>query len=69
MMNEEWAKAREYLEASLRLAHSPQVYAELGRLCSAMGDMDRGNEYLLMSQPALPDLPLPSRDVVSGSAS
>lgn len=69
MMNEEWAKAREYLEASLRLARSPQVYAELGRLCSAMGDMDRGNEYLLMSQPALPDLPLPSRDVVSGSAS
>jgi HemY protein len=60
MMNQQWPKAREYLEASLRLNRSVDVYAELGRLCSAMGDTDRGNEYLLHSLPSLPDLPLPA---------
>jgi HemY protein len=59
LMNEQWAKAREYLEASLRLRHTPEVYGELGRLCVAMGDVDRGSQYLKQSVIGLPDLPLP----------
>lgn len=61
LMNEEWDKAREYLETSLRLEPSPAVYSELGRLCSAMGDVERGNEYLLLSAADVPELPLPVR--------
>jgi HemY protein len=53
VMNEAWSKAREYLETSLRLEQSPEVYAELGRLCTMLGETERGNEYLLRS--ALPD--------------
>jgi len=60
MMSKAWPKAREYLETSLRLERSPEVYAELGRLCSALGETERGNEYLLHSLPALPDVPLPT---------
>ena len=59
MMNEQWAKAREYLEASLRLNRSPEVYGELGRLCSAQGETERGAEYFARSLSGLPDLPLP----------
>lgn len=59
LMNHLWAQAREYLEASLRLRRSPDVYGELGRLCSALGDVDRGTEYLGLSLPGLPDLPMP----------
>jgi len=61
MRAEEFPKAREYLETSLRLDRNAEVYAELGRLCSAMGDLDRGNEYLVQALPSLPDLPLPQR--------
>ncbi len=59
LMNGAWAKAREYLEASLRLARSTEVYGELGRLCVALGDVERGAEYLSRSTVALPELPLP----------
>jgi HemY protein len=59
LMNEQWAKAREYLEASLRLKRSTEVYGELGRLCSAQGEIERGSEYFAMSLSSLPDLPLP----------
>ncbi len=70
LMNEQWAKAREYMEASLRLRHSPEVYGELGRLCVAMGDVDRGSQYLKQSVTGLPDLPLPERESgpVAGTA-
>ncbi|MDH3643227.1 MAG: heme biosynthesis protein HemY [Gammaproteobacteria bacterium] len=61
LMNHLWAKAREYLEASLRMRRAPEVYGELGRLCSALGDAERGNEYLGQSLPMLPDLPMPDR--------
>ena len=59
LMNQQWQKAREYLELSLRLQRSDEVYGELGRLCSALGDNERGSEYLRLAIPALPDLPLP----------
>jgi uncharacterized protein HemY len=58
-MNGQWEKAREYLELSLRMARSPQVYGELGRLCLALGESDRGAEYLRLANPGLPDLPMP----------
>ena len=60
MMNSEWPKAREYLEASLRLQRSPEVYGELGRLCTALGETERGGEYLGRAYVNLPELPLPA---------
>ncbi len=60
MMNHQWAKAREYMEASLRLLRTPEVYGELGRLCTALGDAERGSEYFSQSLRTLPALPLPS---------
>ena len=60
LMNGEWAKAREYLEASLRMQRSPEIYGELGRLCVALGDSERGGEYLVQAV-ALPKLPMPAR--------
>lgn len=59
LMNEQWDKAREYLETSLRLQRSPEVYGELGRLCNAQGELERGSEYFARSLASLPDLPLP----------
>lgn len=59
LMNHLWAKAREYLEASLRLRRTPEVQGELGRLCAALGDADRGSEHLKEALAGLPALPLP----------
>jgi HemY protein len=59
LMNEQWSKAREYLETSLRLQRSREVYGELGRLCIALGDGERGAEYLSRATVELPVLPLP----------
>ena len=61
LMNQQWAKAREYLEVSLRLLRNPAVYGELGRLCSALGDVSRGSEYLSQALGDLPELPLPEK--------
>lgn len=61
LMNQQWAKAREYLEVSLRLLRNPAVYGELGRLCSALGDVSRGSEYLSRTLGDLPELPLPEK--------
>jgi len=63
LMNGEWAKAREYFETSLRLQRSPEVYGELGRLCVALGDSERGGEYLVQATVALPELPMPEGSV------
>ncbi len=61
MMNGAWSKAREYLEASLRLQPSVAVYGELGRLLTHLGEFIRGSEYLGKACPELPNLPLPER--------
>lgn len=61
LMNRHWAKAREYLEASLRLRRSAEAQSELGRLCAAMGDAERGGELLTQALDSLPPLPLPER--------
>jgi len=63
LMNGEWAKAREYFETSLRLQRTPEVYGELGRLCVALGDSERGGEYLVQATAGLPELPLPEGPV------
>lgn len=59
LLARQWAKAREYLEASLRLRRSAEAQAELGRLCLALGETDRGAELLIQSREDLPALPLP----------
>ncbi|MEZ5559272.1 MAG: heme biosynthesis HemY N-terminal domain-containing protein [Pseudomonadales bacterium] len=62
-----WARAREYFEASLRLRRSAEVQGELGRLCVALGDSERGAEYLVQAAGTLPELPLPTRaDAAAG---
>ncbi len=63
MRLQSWAKAREYYEASLRIARSKEAYGELGRLCLALGDSERGAKYLSKaceSEGLLPDIPLPN---------
>ncbi len=61
MMGGAWSKAREYLEASLRLEPRVAVYGELGRLLNHLGEFIRGSEYLGMACTDLPSLPLPPR--------
>lgn len=61
LMNADWAKAREFLEASLRTETNPTVQAELGRLLTALGEPRRGGELLVKAVGDLPDLPLPAR--------
>ncbi len=58
----DWAKAREYLEASLKQNGSSEIYGELGRLCLAMGESARAAELLAQAIELggqLPKLPLP----------
>ncbi|MFK7913696.1 MAG: heme biosynthesis HemY N-terminal domain-containing protein [Pseudomonadales bacterium] len=69
MREQDWAKARESFETSLKLAPSPAVYTELGRLCCALGEVDRGAEYLRIGMPGLPELPLPKSTAGSDAAS
>lgn len=38
-----WGKARDYLEASLRLQRNPEACAELARLLGQLGETDRSN--------------------------
>ena len=45
----DWVNAREYFEASLKQRRSAEVYAELGRLCLAMGERPRAAELLAQS--------------------
>ena len=61
LMNADWAKAREFLEASLRIDSTPDVQAELGRLLTALGESRRGGELLAKAVGDLPELPLPAR--------
>ena len=60
LANEKFEQARDYFETSLRLAPGDEVYGELGRLCIAMGDEQRGMDYLLQSLSGLEDLPQPA---------
>jgi len=59
----QWDRAREYFEASLRSRKSAQAYGELGRLLSHLGNHQSSNENfqagLELIAERLPDLPLP----------
>ena len=72
MRNHLWAKAREYFEASLKAAHTPEASAELGRLYASLGDYETGASYLKESlrgiPVSLPQLPLPQPSTSLASA-
>ena len=61
LMVKEFDRAREYFEASLKSKPSYEVYAELGRLYSALGDEHRGREFLLRAAQYVSDLPQPGQ--------
>ena len=46
MRNQLWGKAREYYEASLKIAPSAEAYGELGQLLKHLGDIEAGESYL-----------------------
>lgn len=58
-----WGKAREYFESSNKQRRSPETFAELGRLLTAMGEEKAAaaafREGLLLREKSLPRLPLP----------
>lgn len=59
-----WGKARDYLEASYQLRHTPEVCAELGRLLGALGEPKVSARYFeegLLRDVRLPELPMPER--------
>lgn len=45
LRNELWGKARDYFEASLKIAEDPQAYAELGHLLARLGQHERSSQY------------------------
>ena len=63
MRNQLWGKAKEYFENSLKLEHSAEACAELGRLLANLGEHEQSNHYfqqgLLSSTNGLPQLPMP----------
>lgn len=63
MRNSLWGKAREYFESSLKLEHSSEVCAEMGRLLSNLGKHELSNDYfqrgLASMTNTLPALPVP----------
>ncbi|WP_110970723.1 heme biosynthesis protein HemY [Pseudomonas huaxiensis] len=63
LQNRLWGKARDYLEASLRLQRNPETCAELARLLAGLGDNERSNvlfqEGLGLLDERLLALPLP----------
>jgi len=71
LANRDWAKAREYLEASLKHRRDAETYAELGRLCLAMGERPRAAELLSQAVTLggqLPELPLPDANANDANA-
>ncbi|MCG8414122.1 MAG: hypothetical protein MI746_07870 [Pseudomonadales bacterium] len=66
MRNQLWGKAREYYEASIKIAPSAEAYGELGRLLKHLGEIEASETYLksygdLMGA-QLPELPMPKPD-------
>ena len=63
LRNEQWGKAREYLEASLRLHKSVDVYNELGHLLAHLDQFETSSRYfqegLQLAADSAPQLPSP----------
>ena len=64
MRNQLWGKAREYFEASIKIAPSAPAYGELGRLLKHLGEVEAGEacleNYSDLLGIKLPELPLPA---------
>lgn len=65
LRNELWGKARDYLEASLRMEHRAETCAELARLLAQLGDNERSNRLFqeglgLLDQTGASRLPVTS---------
>ena len=69
LRNELWGKAKEYYEASIRIAPSTAAYGELSRLLQAMGDIKASEAYLKkygeLIGADLTDLPLPKTPMLT----
>ncbi len=65
LRNRLWGKAREYFDASLRLAARAETCAELARLCEHLGEHEQSRALLARAVQCtvgeLPALPLPGR--------
>ena len=65
LRNELWGKAKEYLEASLRLRKSVDVYNELGQLLASLDDFETSTRYfqegLLLAADNVTGLPHPRK--------
>lgn len=63
LQNQLWAKAKEYFVASVNAEPNAAAYAELSRLCGALGEWQKAAQYsshaLRRSVGELPPLPLP----------
>lgn len=70
---QQWDRARDYFEASLRSRKSAQAYGELGRLLSHIGEHESSNRYfqsgLELIAERLPELPMPGAEVENPAAS
>ena len=67
LRNELWGKAKEYLQASIKISPSTQAYAELSRLMRSLNGGGAGDhdEFLTMLEEDLPALPMPSSESLS----
>ncbi len=69
MRNQLWGKAREYYEASIKIAPSAEAYGELGRLLKHLGEVAAGESCLQnygdMLGSNLPELPMPVPEQVT----
>ena len=67
LRNELWGKAKEYMQASIKISPSTQAYAELSRLMRSLNGGGAGDhdEFLTMLEEDLPALPMPSSESLS----
>ena len=67
LRNELWGKAKEYLEASLKLRKSVDVYNELGQLLASMDNFETSTRYfqegLLLAADSVSGLPHPRKQL------
>lgn len=68
LRNELWGKAKEYLEASLKLKKSVDVYNELGQLLASLGDYETSARYfqegLALAADNVAGLPHPGKGTI-----
>ncbi|NKB34498.1 MAG: hypothetical protein GKR91_15505 [Pseudomonadales bacterium] len=69
MRNELWGKAKEYYEASIKIAPTAEAYGELSRLLKHLGEVEASETYLQsygdMIGAQLPELPLPAQNKIT----